>query len=128
MPAAAYSHKRRNRNVAGLTLNSCRAQSARGMDGKSNATQGKVKAMATRYEFEFISQYDGRANYRVYRNGKDDGRIVLHQRKRTLTYSDDSRVLCSTLAAFNAWKADEFARAQVEFPDMYGTETFQPYI
>jgi hypothetical protein len=32
-----------------VTLNSCRAQSARGIGGKSNETQGKVKAMATDY-------------------------------------------------------------------------------
>jgi hypothetical protein len=34
-----------------LTLNSCRAQSARGMGGKSNATQGKGKVVLYRIEY-----------------------------------------------------------------------------
>jgi hypothetical protein len=78
------------------------------------------------YEFEFISHYDGRDNYRVYRNGRDDGRITLHQRSRILTYGDGSRVLRGELESFNAWKADEWARACAAFPESYSGE-FVPY-
>jgi hypothetical protein len=34
-----------------VTFTSCRAQSARGMDGQSNATRGKAKAMLYRIEY-----------------------------------------------------------------------------
>lgn len=68
---------------------------------------------SVKYQFEFISNYDGVTQYRVWRNGRDDGRI--YSARNQLYYCDGSAVTLHECAAFNEWKRDEHSRAAAKF-------------
>jgi hypothetical protein len=63
----------------------------------------------TRYNFEFLSAYQGVTHYRLYIDGKSDTRI--HVRDRTCKYADGSKLLKAELDAFNAWRREIYAEA-----------------
>ena len=70
----------------------------------------------TRYAFEFVSAYDGQSDYRVWRDGRDDGRICV--RKGAVTYCDGSALLRVDLDAFNTWQKERHDLALSRYPDI----------
>ena len=70
----------------------------------------------TRYTFQFISTYQGEADYRIWRDGKDDGRLRI--RGRRVFYGDSSPALRCEAMALNAYLAKEHAAAVAKYPDL----------
>jgi len=80
-------------------------------------------ATAMRYAFEFISNYDGVTDYRLYINGKPDTRFCVSL-ARECFYSDGSAALASEVAAFNADRRENHAQAV----EKYGVESVGPFV
>jgi hypothetical protein len=78
-------------------------------------------AKDTRFTFEFLSAYNGRADYRLYINGRANTRITVN-RDRSLSYGDGSPVLKSELDAFNAMMATRWNEARAKYPEYYASE------
>ena len=66
-----------------------------------------------RYDFEFISHYDGQSDYRIWIDGKPDTRLCVADRR--CFYADGSKVLKAELDAFNAMRRAEHAKAVAKF-------------
>lgn len=64
-----------------------------------------------RYTFEFLSVYDGISHYRLFRDGRDDGKIYVRHVNSKMTYADGSPVLKSEVEAFNVMRQAEHAKA-----------------
>ena len=69
-----------------------------------------------RYTFEFISAYCGETDFRVWRDGRDDGRLRIRGRK--VFYGDGSRALAAVTQALNAYLAAEHAAAVAKYPEL----------
>lgn len=80
----------------------------------------------SRYDFEFISHYDGVSDYRLYIDGKSDTRFKVEVATRRCFYQDNSRALKAELAAFNNMKREEHAKAKAKYPDLVGE--FEEYV
>lgn len=76
---------------------------------------------AHRYTFEFISSYDGQADYRIWRDGRDHGRFCV--KNRQCFYVDGSGAIRAELDAFNAFREAEHARALAK----HGAEFVEPW-
>lgn len=74
-----------------------------------------------RYTFDFISHYDGQSDYRIWRNAKDGGRLCVKDRQ--CFYVDGSGAIRAELEAFNAFRAEEHARAVAK----HGPEFVEPW-
>ena len=70
----------------------------------------------TRYTFQFISTYQGETDYRIWRDGKDDGRLRIRGRK--VFYSDSSPALRCEVLALNAYLESQHAAAIARYPDL----------
>ena len=81
------------------------------------------RATAMRYAFEFISNYDGVTDYRLYINGKPDTRFCVSL-ARECFYSDGSAALASEVAAFNTDRRENHAQAV----EKYGVDAVGPFI
>lgn len=79
--------------------------------------------MSARYAFDFISAYGGVADYRIYRDGKDAGRVSVNQNNECY-YSDKSGMYTPELNAFNEYKKAEHERAVAK----WGVENVGPWI
>ncbi len=79
----------------------------------------------TRYEFDFISNYDGVSDYRLYIDGKVDTRFKVESATRRCFYNDMTRrVIGDELHAFNAMQRTKHEIAKLKYPDI---EPFQEY-
>ena len=76
-----------------------------------------------RYTFQFISTYRGEADYRVWRDGRDDGRLRIKGRK--VFYGDGSRALAAVTQALNTYLATEHAAAVAKYPEL-SLPAFEP--
>lgn len=78
-----------------------------------------------KYSFEFLSNYDGVSDYRLYIDGKPDTRFRVEVATRRCFYQDNSRALGAEVKAFNEWKRAEHAKAKAKYPEL--VEEFQEY-
>lgn len=78
-----------------------------------------------RYRFEFISNYDGVSDYRLWINGKPDTRLCVNL-KRECFYSDGSPALAAEVEAFNAERLENHRQAVERF-GLEAVGPFQPY-
>ena len=76
--------------------------------------------VSTRYEFKFLSNYDGISDYRLYIDGKPDTRFKVETATRRCFYQDRSRTLKAELQAFNVMKRAEHVKAKDKYPDIVG--------
>lgn len=72
-----------------------------------------------RYSFEFLSSYDGKADYRLYIDGKASGRITATPRTLTLGFGDGSAPSLEQCAAYNAMKKEQLALAAAKYPEYF---------
>lgn len=79
----------------------------------------------TRYTFAFISSYGGQSDFRIWRDGKDNGRLCI--KGNVCSYGDGSKPLIAELDAFNAWQAEQFAEAIAKYGAEY-VDSFVPCI
>lgn len=79
--------------------------------------------MTKPYDFEFISNYQGASDYRLFIDGKPDTRITAHADRRC-TYSDGSPLLKAELAAFNEFRRVEHGKAL----EKHGAEFVPPFV
>ena len=78
-----------------------------------------------RYRFEFISNYDGVSDYRLWINGKPDTRFCVNL-KRECFYSNGSPALAAEVEAFNADRLENHRQAVARF-GLESVGPFQPY-
>lgn len=76
--------------------------------------------------FEFISTYNGRADYRVYIDGRSNTRITANQEDRTLSYGDGSPVIAKEVHAFNAMLGKLFDEARAVYPQTGPAPIYRP--
>lgn len=65
--------------------------------------------------FEFISNYDGVTDFRLYKRGQSDTRIRVQG--NVCTYSDGSSLLRDELAAFNSQMRAKHDAARLAYPE-----------
>lgn len=75
-----------------------------------------------KYRFEFISNYDGVSDYRLFINGKPDTRFCVNLNNECF-YSDNSPALRKEVEAFNEKQIANHAEAVARF----GTEVVGPF-
>ena len=69
-----------------------------------------------KYTFEMISAASDGTDYRVWRDGRDDGRLRV--KGRAVFYGDGSRALPCESRALNAYLAAQHAAAVAKYPDL----------
>ena len=77
----------------------------------------------TKYTFEFISNYNGWSDYRLYIDGRSDTKIRLHDATGRLSYADGSGVLLKEVKAFAEMKEAQRLAALAKYPE-YANERF----
>lgn len=76
-----------------------------------------------RYQFEFISSYGGKSDYRLFINGRANTRFTVDHATNRLAYADGSAMLWDEVRGFQDFKDEQRREALARYPE-YASEPF----